>query len=60
MENVTKHGDIKVVITERRRHYLVRTNFYTTKFLTDKLLAIEIHKTEILMDKTVDLGLSIL
>ena len=61
MENVRKHRDIKLVTTERRRNYLVsEPNYHTTKFFTENLLAIEMKKTEILMNKPVYLGLSIL
>ena len=61
MENVRKHRDIKLVTTERRRNYLVsEPNYHTTKFFTENLLAIEIKKTEILINKPVYLGLSIL
>ena len=32
MENVRKHGDIKLVTTERRRNYLAsEPNYHTTK-----------------------------
>ena len=59
MESVRKHRDIKLVTTERRRSYLVsEPNYHTTKFFTENLLAIEIKKTEILMNKTVYFGLS--
>ena len=34
-------------------------NYYTTKFFTENLLAIEMKKTEILMNEPVYLGLSI-
>ena len=45
MENVRKHRDIKLVTTERRRNYLVsETNYHTTKFFTEHLLAIEMKK----------------
>ena len=61
MENVAKLRDIKLVTTERRRNYLVsEPNYHTTKFFTENLLAIEMKKTEILMNKPVYLGLSIL
>ena len=61
IENVKKHRDIKLVTTERRRNYLVsEPNYHTTKFFTENLLAIEMKKTEILMNKPVYLGLSIL
>ena len=36
------------------------SNYNTTKFFTENLLAIEMRKTQILMDKPVSLGLSIL
>ena len=62
MENVRKHRDIKLVTTGRRRNYLVsEPNYHTTKFFTEHLLAIEMKKkTEILSNKPVYLGLSIL
>ena len=61
MENVRKHRDIKLVTTERRRNHLVsETNFHTTKLFTEKLLAIEMNKTEILINKPAYLGISIL
>ena len=64
MENVRKHRDIKLVTTERRRNYLVpEPNYHTTKFFTEHLLVIKMKKkttTEILMNKTLLLGLSIL
>ena len=44
MENVRKHRDIKLVITERGRNYLVsEPNYHTTKFFTENLLAIEMN-----------------
>ena len=57
-----KHRDIKLVTTKRRRNYLVsKPNYHTTKFFTQYLLAVEIKKaTQILMNKLVSLGLSIL
>ena len=61
IENVRKHRDIELVTTERRRNYLVsEPNYHTTKFFTETLLAIEMKKTEILMNKPVHLELSIL
>ena len=45
MENVGKHGDIKLVTAERRRNYLVsEPNYHTTKSFTENLLAIEMKK----------------
>ena len=61
MENVRKHRDIKLVTTERRKNYFVsEPNYHTTKIFTENLLAIEMKKTEILMNKPFCLGLSIL
>ena len=61
MENVGKYRDIKLVTTERRRNYLVlEPNYHTTKFFTKHLLAIEMKKMQILMNKPVYLGFSIL
>ena len=35
MENVRKHRDIKLVTTERRKHYSVsESDYHTTKFFT--------------------------
>ena len=56
-----KHRDIKLVTREGRRNYLVsEPNYNTTKFFTEDLLAIEMKKTEILMNKPAYLGLSVL
>ena len=61
LENVRKHRDIKLVTTERRRSYLVsEPNYQTTKFFSENLLAIEMKKTEILLNKPVYLLPSIL
>ena len=48
VENVRKHRDIKLVITEERRNYLVsEPNYHTTKFFSERLLTIEMKKTKI-------------
>ena len=61
IESVRKNRDIKLVTTERRRNYLVsEPNYHTTKFFIKNLLAIEMKKTQILIDKPVYLGLAIL
>ena len=58
MENVKKHGDIKLVTSGKRRNYSVsEPNFHTTTRFTENLLAEEIRKTQILMNKPVYLGL---
>ena len=54
MENARKHGDIKLVTTERRRNYLVlEPNYHTKKFFTENLLAIEMNKPEKITNKLV-------
>ena len=61
MKNVRIHRNIKLVTTERKRNYLAsEPNYHTKKFSAESLLAIEIKKTEILMNKPVCFGLSIL
>ena len=61
MENVRKHRNIKLVTTEMTRNYLVsEPNSHTKKFFTENLLAVEMRKSQILMNKRICLGLSIL
>ena len=49
------------VTTERRRNYLAsEPNYHTKRFFTENVLAVEMKKTEILMNKLVHLGRSIL
>ena len=61
IENTRKHRDMKLVTTERRRNYLVsESNYHITNFFTEHLLAIEMKKTEILINKPFYAGHSIL
>ena len=61
MENVRKHRDIKLVATDKRRNQLVsEPNYHTTKWFSENLLAIEMKKAKVKMNKPVYLGLSIL
>ena len=61
MENVKKHRDIKLVTTDKRRNQLAsEPNYHTTKWFSENLLAIEMKKTKVKMNKPVYLGLSIL
>ena len=61
MENMRKHRDIKLVTTEIRRNYVVsEPNYHTTKFFKENLLAKEMKKTNILLNKLVYIRLSIL
>ena len=46
------HGLIKPVTTAKNRNYLIsRPNYHTTKFFTEKLLAIEMRKSPIFINK---------
>ena len=61
MGNVRKQRDIKLVITDKRRNQLVsEPNYHTTKWFSENLLAIEMKKTKVKMNKPVYLGWSIL
>ena len=54
MENVKNHRNIKQVTTNARKNKLVsQPNYHTTKHFSEDLLAIEINKTEIMMNKPV-------
>ena len=56
-----KYRDIKLVRTEKRRDFLVsESNNHSIKFFTESLLAIEMRKTQIFMNRLVYFGLSIL
>ena len=61
MENVRKHRDIQLVATEEKRSKLVsEPNYQTTKYFSKTLLAIEMKKTKVKMNKPTYLGMSIL
>ena len=61
MENVRKHRDIKLATTDEKRNKLVsEPNYHTTKRFSENLLAIEMKKTKVKMNKPVYLGMSIL
>ena len=61
MENVRKHRDIKLVTTDEKRNKLVsEPNYHTTKRFSENLLATEMKKTKVKMNKPVYLGMSIL
>ena len=60
-ENVRKHRDIKLVTANKSRNYLVsEPNYHTTKWFSEDLLAIEMNKLKVKVNKPVYLGLSIL
>ena len=61
MENVRKHRDIKLVTTDKRRNQLVsEPNYHKIKCFSENLLAAEMKKTKLKMNKPVYLGMSIL
>ena len=61
MENVRKHRDIKLVTSEERKIKLVsEPNYHTSKRFPENLLAIEMKKTKVKMNKLVYLGQAIL
>ena len=54
MENFQKYRDIKLVTTTKRKGYLVsEQNYHIAKFFTKNLLAIEMKKAQILINKPV-------
>ena len=59
MKNVRKHRDIKLVTTDEKRNKLVsEPNYHTTKQFSENLLAIEMKKTKVKMNKPIYLGIS--
>ena len=59
--NVRKKRDIKLVTTDKIRNQLVsEPNYHTTKWFSENLLAIEMKKTKVKMNKPVYLCFSIL
>ena len=61
MENIRNHRYIKLVTTGEKRNKLVsEPNYHATKHFSENLLAIEMKKTKVKMNKPVYLGMSIL
>ena len=60
MENVRKHRDIKLVTTDEERNKLVSEPNHATKRFSENLLAIEMKKVKVKMNKPIYLGMSIL
>ena len=60
MENVSKHRDIKLVITDKRTNQLAsEPNYYTSRHFSDNLMAIGMKKNRVKMNKSIHLGMSI-
>ena len=61
IENVRQYRDIKLVATEERRKKLVsQPNYISCNALSDELMAIEMRKTKISMNKPILVGQTIL
>ena len=61
MENVRNHRDIKLVTNnERRNKLLPEPNYYTTKHFSENLIATEMKKTTLILNKTIYFGQAIL
>ena len=57
MDNLRKHRDIKLVTTDKRRNQLVsEPNYHTTKWFSENLIAIEMKKIIVKMNKTVSIS----
>ena len=61
MENVRKKRDTKLVTTDKRRNQLAsEPDHHTTKDISENLMAIEMKKTKVKINKLIYLGMSIL
>ena len=61
MENIRKHRDIKLVMTDKERSKLVsEPNYHTINLISEDFSIIEMKKTKVKMKKPIYLGLSIL
>ena len=61
MENVTKHRDIKLVTTDKRKNQLAsESNSHTTKYFLENLMAIKKKKTKVKMNNLIYLDISML
>ena len=61
MENLRKHRGIRLVTTDEKRSKLIsEPNYHTTKRFSGNLLAIEMKKTKVKMNKPVYLRMPIL
>ena len=61
MENITKHRDIKLVTTDKRKNQLAsESNSHTTKYFLENLMAIKKKKTKVKMNNLIYLDISML
>ena len=61
MENLRNHRDIRLVTTNARRKQLVsQPNYHTCKRFSEHLMAIELRKTKVYMNKPIYIGQDVL
>ena len=61
IENVRKHRDIKLVTTDKRRNQLVsEPNYHAIEWFSENLVAVEMRKTKVKVNKLIYLGRAIL
>ena len=61
MENVRKHRDIKLVTSDKKRNKLVsEPNYHAIKWFSQNLVAIEMRKTKVKMNKPIYVGMTII
>ena len=61
MENVRKYWDIKLVTTDKKRKQLISVpNYHQTRYFSENLMAIEMKKIEVKINKPIYLSMSIL
>ena len=61
MQNVRKHRDNELVTTDKRRNQLAsEPNYHTSKYFSENLMATEMKKRNVKMNKPIYLGMSIL
>ena len=61
MQNVRNHRDIKLTTTNARRKQLVsQPNYHTCKRFSENLIAIELRKTKVYMNKPIYIGQAVL
>ena len=61
IENVRKHRDIKLIVTEELRKKLTsEPNYMSCTTFSNELMAIEMRKTRVIMNKPIIIGQAIL
>ena len=60
IENVRNHRDIKLITANEKRNKLVsEPNYHTTKQFSENLIAVEMKKTKVVLNKPIYLGQAI-